>query len=82
METGVVEIDVHGMTWHQAKIFIDSRINKAKKDTYVLRVVHGYHGGTKLKECIRKEYRNHPKVKRVEVGMNQGATDLILRELF
>ncbi|BBF43423.1 hypothetical protein lbkm_2111 [Lachnospiraceae bacterium KM106-2] len=81
-QTGILELDVHEMTWYQAKTFIDSRIKKAKKDVYVIRVVHGYHGGTKLRDMVRKEYRNHPKVKRVELSMNLGVTDLILRDLF
>ena len=47
----------------------------------VLRIVHGYHGGTGLLQMVRKEYRNHPKVLRISVGLNQGETDLVLREL-
>ena len=30
---------------------------------------------------IRKTYAKHPKVLRLELGMNMGATDLVLREL-
>lgn len=76
----IVEIDVHNMTWIQAKACIDSKVNKAKKDVYVVRVIHGYNGGTKLRDKIRKEYRNSAKVKSVELSLNQGITDLRLKD--
>lgn len=82
MISGILEIDVHGMTKHQAKVYIDSKIKSAPKSVYRIRVIHGYHGGTELKTMIRKEYGGkNPKVVRLEMGLNQGETDLILREL-
>ena len=82
VNTGILELDVHNMTWIQAKACIDSRLKKAKKDLYVIRVVHGYNMGTTLRDKIRKEYRGNAKVKRIELSTNQGITDLILRDLF
>ncbi|SHI89405.1 Smr/MutS family protein [Parasporobacterium paucivorans] len=82
MNNGIVELDLHGMNSFQAKTFIDSRLKSAKKDIYRLRLIHGYHGGTSLKQMILKTYRNNPKVIRIEIGLNQGTTDLVLRELF
>lgn len=79
---GIIELDIHGMTKYQAKIHIDSRLKQAASDIYIIRVVHGYHGGTELREMVRKEYKGNPKVKRVLYGMNPGVTELILRELF
>lgn len=79
---GIVELDVHNMTWIQAKMCIDSRLKKEKKDVYVLRIIHGYNKGTALRDKIRKEYRGNAKVKRVELSVNQGITDLVLRDLF
>ncbi len=78
---GVVEIDIHEMNQHQAKTYIDSQLKRAKKSTYRLRIIHGFHGGTKLREMVRTQYRKHPKVLRVEIGVNPGETDLVLREL-
>ncbi len=75
------EIDVHGMTRAQAFTAIDARLRRADASVYSLRVVHGYHGGTVLRDAVREHYRNHPKVKRIELGLNPGETDLILREL-
>lgn len=83
MGAGILEIDIHGMTKRQAKLYIDSQLNKAKSDVYRIRVIHGYRGGTQLKEMVRREYgKNHPKVLRLERGLNPGETDLVLRELF
>lgn len=77
---GIVELDVHGMTRAQARTAVDARLRRADKGVYRIRVIHGFHGGTALREEIRSLYRNHPKVLRVEAGFNQGATDLVLRE--
>lgn len=82
MNTGILEIDIHKMNRFQAKTLIDSRLKRAKSDIYRIRIIHGFHGGTALKDMIRKEYKGHPKVIRIEVGINQGETDLVLRDLF
>ncbi|MDO5292338.1 MAG: hypothetical protein Q4F05_06260 [bacterium] len=79
--TGIVELDVHNMTWIQAKACIDSKVKKAGKDVYVIRVIHGYNKGTAIRDKVRKEYRGNAKIKRVELGINQGVTDLRLRDL-
>lgn len=79
---GIIELDIHGMNKYQAKIFIESRLKKSDKSVYRLRVIHGYHGGTELRDMVRKEIGQNKKVLRVEMGLNQGETDLVLRELF
>ena len=71
MPSSFLEIDVHGMTKAQALTAIDARLRRADHSVYRLRVIHGYHGGTILR----------PKVIRIELGLNPGETDLILREL-
>ena len=75
------EIDVHGMTRQQAIAAIDAKLRRCKGEVYRLRVIHGYHGGTALRDAVRAHYAGHGKVRRVEIGWNQGETDLILREL-
>ena len=79
MNESIVEIDVHNMTLYQAKIAIDSKLRRAK-GAYRVRVIHGYHGGTVLRDAIRRDYAKHPQVKRIELGLNMGETDLVLRE--
>ena len=81
-ESGIIEIDIHGMTKYQARMCIESKLKRAGSGVYRIRVIHGYRGGTELRGLVRNEFAKHPKVRRIEVGLNQGATDLILRELF
>lgn len=81
MGQGVIEIDVHGMNQFQAKTKIQAVLKKADRGTYMIRIIHGYHNGTALRDMIRREYRSHPKVLRVEISMNPGVTELVLRTL-
>lgn len=80
MQTAFMEIDVHGMTREQALTTIDARLRRSD-GAYRLCVIHGYHGGTVLRDAIRARYKNSSKVKRIELGLNPGETDLVLREL-
>lgn len=82
VDTGVVELDIHGMTKYQAKLRIDSLLKNIKSNVYRIRIIHGYNSGTELKDMVRKDYRKHPRVIRVEFGLNQGITELILRDLY
>ena len=82
VQSGIVELDIHGMTKRQAKVYIESRLRRCGRDVYRLRVIHGYRGGTEHRDMVRQELSRHPKVLRVEVGLNPGETDLVLRELF
>ena len=81
MISGFQEIDIHNMTKTQAITAIDARLRRAGSSVYRLRVIHGYRSGTVLRDAVRAHYRDHPKVKRIELGLNPGETDLILREL-
>ncbi|MCJ7855564.1 Smr/MutS family protein [Lachnospiraceae bacterium NSJ-143] len=80
--SGFVEIDVHGMNRFQAKTCIDSALKRAGKDVYRIDIIHGFHSGSALKEMVRRDYRCNPKVKRVELGLNDGMTSLVLRDLY
>lgn len=77
---GVVELDCHGMTWIQAQAAINAALKRARAGTYRIRVIHGYRSGTVLRDMLRKSYRSHPQVIRLEAGFNPGVTDLVLRE--
>lgn len=80
-KAGIVEADIHGMNAYQAKVKIDTLLKQADKSVYRIRVVHGYHSGTILKDMVCKEYQKHPKVLRLDHAVNEGITDLILREI-
>ncbi len=80
MLAGVIEVDLHGKNSYQAKVTLDAVLRRASGATYRIRCIHGFHGGTVLRDMIRKEYAEHPRVLRIETGIAPGVTDLILRE--
>lgn len=77
MTGGIVEIDLHGKNEYQARVSIDAALRRARAGTYRLRIIHGYHNGTALRDMVRKEYVG--RVLRV-LPLDQGRTDLVLRE--
>ena len=81
-EHGITELDLHGMTQVQARIAVDAALRRAPRSVYRLRLIHGYHSGTALRNMLRKEFAGHKKVLRIELGLNQGSTDLVLREWY
>ena len=58
------------------------QIHAAEKSICRIRVIHGYNGGTRIRSMLREEYGygREPAVKRIEMGDNQGITELVLRE--
>lgn len=80
ISSGIIELNIHEMTVYQAKVYIDSQLKKADKSVYRIRIIHGFHSGTRLKEMVQKEYRSHKKVIRIEIGLNPGITELVLKE--
>jgi DNA-nicking Smr family endonuclease len=80
MSAGIVEVDLHGMTQSQAKIAVDAALRRADRSVYRLRLIHGFHGGTAIRDMVRTAYKGHPRVLRIELGLNPGQTELVLRE--
>lgn len=80
MQSGTVRLDLHGMTCCQAQRAVDAALRRAGGSVYRLELIHGYHGGTQLRDMIRQTYAKHPRVKRLELGLNPGTTELVLRE--
>lgn len=80
--TGIVELDVHGMRTEEAINAMHKHIEAAQKNIYRIRIIHGYHGGTRIKTAIREEFGfgREPKVLRIAQGQNDGITELVLRE--
>ena len=80
MYEAVVELDLHGRNVYQAKVAIDAALRRARPGVYRLRLIHGWHTGTAIRDFVRAEYARHPRVLRVAPGPNPGITELILRE--
>lgn len=82
MNGGIIELDLHGRRAEEAKRLIDAQLDRAGRNVYRIRLIHGFHGGTGIKNMIWEEYSygREPRVVRLEHGMNQGITELVLRE--
>lgn len=82
MLSGIIEIDVHGMQTADAVRLIAEKVRCVPGAVYRIRIIHGYHGGIRIRSAIREEfgYGREPKVKRIEMGQNPGITELVLRE--
>ncbi|MCI2058994.1 MAG: Smr/MutS family protein [Oscillibacter sp.] len=80
MTPGVITADLHGKSVCQAKTAVDALLRRAPRGTYRIRLIHGFHCGTALREALREEYAGHPRVLRMESSPDGGATELILRE--
>ena len=80
MGEAIVTVDLHGKNTDQAKVTVDALLRRAGSGTYRLRLIHGSHGGTALRDFIRAEYSRHPKVRRLILSPDGGATELVLRE--
>ena len=72
------EIDLHGMTVSDAKRELTLLLNRAGKDCHEIEVIHGYTGGTALRDFVRREF-THPRIERKFLSLNQGITTLILK---
>lgn len=77
---GVITADLHGKNTYQAKVTVDALLRRAGGGTYRLRLIHGCHGGTALRDFLEAEYRSHPRVKRLLRSPDGGITELVLRE--
>ena len=80
MNEAIVTVDLHGKTTYQAQVTIDALLRRAGTGTYRIRLIHGSHGGTALRDFIRSAYSRHSKVKRLTLSPDGGTTELVLRE--
>ncbi len=83
LSAGTIEIDLHGLRTEDAIKKVLREVNNASGSVYTIRLIHGYHGGTRIRDAIEDEfsYGRVEKVKRIQPGSNPGITELILREL-
>lgn len=75
----ILTLDLHGKNRYQAKVAIDAALRRAK-GVYRIRLIHGCHGGTALRDMIADEYSTRPGILRL-APVNDSITELILREL-
>lgn len=77
---GIITADLHGKTVYQAKVTVDALLRRVSGGTYSIRLIHGCHGGTALRDLLQETYATHPKVRRLVRSPDGGATELVLRE--
>lgn len=70
-------LDLHNLTKEDAKSELIHALNLVDADIKCLVVVHGYHGGTIIKNLVRKEFES-PLVKE-KVNLDAGRTIYILK---
>ena len=51
-------VDLHTLTKEDAKIELLNAINTTDTNIKCLVIVHGYHGGTVIKNLVRKEFQS------------------------
>ncbi len=74
----VITLDLHGKNVYQARVMLDAALRRAA-GVYRIRVIHGHHRGTALRDMVRDAYAAHPKVLRIE-RICDSVTGLVLRE--
>lgn len=79
MAEAIKKIDLHGLTIYQTEIAIEDALRQSW-GVYIIRLIHGYHGGTALRDFIYKTYEKDPRILRLE-RISPGTTDLHLKEL-
>lgn len=77
----VREVDLHGLTVDEARIRLESAVRNAGSGVYTIIAVHGYRGGTAIRDMIYWKFRSNPDVLRVEPGQQPGETRIVLKEL-
>lgn len=72
-----VEIDIHHMTSDMAKRHLELYLSRADGSVKEVAVIHGYSGGTVLRDMVRGSLR-HPRIRAKYASVNPGVTILVL----
>lgn len=79
MPAAVKVLDLHHMNTYQASVAIEAALRRSW-GVYTLRLVHGHHSGTVLRDFIWQTYQADPRILRLE-AKGPSITDLCLRAL-
>ncbi len=71
------EVDLHKLTKEEAKAELVYELSTVDIDIKCLIIVHGYHGGTIIKNFVRNEFKN-PKIAE-KVNFDAGRTIFLLK---
>lgn len=70
-------LDLHSMTKEEAKSELIHKLLQVDFDTKCLVVVHGYHGGTIIKNLVRKEFKSD--IIQEKINLDAGRTIFLLK---
>ena len=70
-------IDLHQMTKEDAKMALVYELGLVDLDIKSLVVIHGYHGGTVIKNLVRNEF-NHPNIAK-KINLDAARTIFLLK---
>ena len=70
-------VDLHNLTKEDARATLVYELGKIDFDIKCLVVVHGYHGGTVIKNLVKKEF-NHPDIQE-KITLDAGRTIFLLK---
>ncbi len=73
-----IELDLHCQTVDSARKLLTDTLKKIPSDVHEIHVIHGYHGGTALRDMVRN-YRHH-RIERKILGLNQGTTIFVIKK--
>ena len=76
----LIVLDLHGKNRFQARVAVEAALRRSK-GLYRVRVIHGHHGGTALRDMLWSEYAGDARIKRLSAA-SESETVLILRELY
>ena len=72
-----ITIDLHTHTAESARKLLTSRLKSLPKDVNEVVIIHGYNGGTVLRDMVRS-YKN-PRIERKIIGLNMGETIFVIK---
>lgn len=78
-EGNTVQLDIHGETADSALRQLTGWLSRAPSNIREVRVVHGCHNGTVLRDLVRGRLK-HPRIESKLISLNPGETRLILRK--
>ena len=71
-------LDLHGLTVDEAEMQLIEFLEALPKKVRVVEVTHGYSRGTALKRMVKEDFY-HWRIRDKRVGLNPGATYLLLK---
>jgi DNA-nicking Smr family endonuclease len=72
------EVDLHNLTKEAAKAELIYAIRNVDFDIKCLVVIHGYHGGTVIKNLVRKEFKSEFVAEKI--NLDAGRTIFLLKK--